>query len=142
MLSRRPKGPIYYFDRRFADPNPSMIVTAARLAVFMMIQQLLVLFPAVAVDAPGIAWQNAVRDTRLHVWYVLFVSILPFVPIGLLGLAVMPLFRLWPGTLAGLTVNMLWLSAVLLAALVLGAVIASRLYQAFGDRLNKPLREA
>jgi hypothetical protein len=36
---------------------------------------------------------------------------------------------------------MLWVSAMLLVALTLGAVITSRLYQVFGDRLNALLRE-
>jgi polyferredoxin len=99
-----------------------------------------VLFPAVAVDAPGADWRNAIRDTRKHIWFVLAVTILPFVPIGLLGSMVIPLFRPWAGSLIGLIVGILWIGAMLLVALTLGAVIASRLYQVIGDRLNTPLR--
>jgi hypothetical protein len=137
-----PKGPIYSVGPPFADPGPSAIVTIARLAVFAIVQQFLVLFPAVAVDAPGAAWQNAISDTRSHIWFALGVTILPFVPIGLVGAAVTPMLRVWPGTLIGLIANMMWLGAVLLVALTLGAVITSRLYQVVGDRLNAPLREA
>jgi hypothetical protein len=112
-----PKGPVYYFGQPFADPGPSTIVMAARLAVFAMVQHFLTLFPAVAVDAPGAAWQNAIRDTRSHIWFVFVATILPFVPIGIVGLAFTPLLRVWPGTLIGLIASMLWLSAMLLVAL-------------------------
>lgn len=133
------KGPVYYFGR----PPPqfdSTIVTAARILALAIITQLLVLFPAVAVDAPGAGWQNAFNDSRNHIWFVLAVAILPFIPIALLGAAVAPLFRFTAGSLTGLVAGLLWLGATLLIASTLGAVIASRLYQVIGDRLNTPLR--
>ena len=133
------KGPVYYFGR----PPPvldSTIVTVARIVTWAMVAQLLVLFPAVAVDAPGAGWQNAFSDTRSRIWFVLAVTILPFIPIGLLGVAVVPLFRFSAGSLTGLVAGLLWLGATLLIASTLGAVIASRLYQVIGDRLNTPLR--
>jgi hypothetical protein len=49
-------------------------------------QRLLVLFPAIAVDAQGATWQNAFSDTSGHHWFRLAVTILPFVPLRLLGL--------------------------------------------------------
>jgi hypothetical protein len=99
-----------------------------------------VLFPAVAVDAPGAGWQNAFSDSSSRIWFVLAVTILPFIPIRLLGVAVAPLLRFSPGSLTGLVAAMLWVGATLLIASTLGAVIASRLYQVIGDRLNTPLR--
>jgi hypothetical protein len=50
------------------------------------------------------------------------------------------LFRFSAGSLTGLVAGLLWLGAMLLVASTLGAVIASRLYQVIGDRLNAPLR--
>src|SRR3954468_22615714 len=134
-----PKGPVYYLGQaplidRFT------IGTAVRFVALLFVLGLLVLFPAVAVDAPGAEWRNAMSDTRKHIWFVLAVTILPFVPIGLLGGMVVPLFRPWAGSLIGLIAGMLWVGAMLLVALTLGAVIASRLYQVIGDRLNTPLR--
>ena len=46
------KGPVYYFGRPPPDLD-LMIVTVARIVVLVIITRLLVLFPAVAVDAPG-----------------------------------------------------------------------------------------
>ncbi|MCK1282320.1 hypothetical protein IVB41_00035 [Bradyrhizobium sp. 44] len=134
-----PKGPVYYLGQaplidRFT------VGTAVRFVALLFVLGLLVLFPAVAVDAPGAEWRNAMSDTRKHIWFVLAVTILPFVPIGLLGGMVVPLFRPWAGSLIGLIAGMLWVGAMLLVALTLGAVIASRLYQVIGDRLNTPLR--
>ena len=137
------KGPVYYFGRPPADFD-SPILAAARIVTWIIVQQLLVLFPAVAIDAPGAGWQNAVGDTRSHIWYALAVTILPFIPIGLLGLAVVSLLKGWtwatPGTLAGLVASLLWLGTMLLIASTLLAVIATRLYQVIGERLNMPLR--
>jgi hypothetical protein len=133
------KGPVYYFGQ----PPPELdlkIVSVARIVVLAIVTQLLVLFPAVAVDAPGAGWQNAFSDSRNHIWFVLAVTILPFIPIGMLAVAVAPLFRFSPGTLTGMVAGLAWLGTMLLFASTLGAVIASRLYQVIGDRLNTPLR--
>jgi hypothetical protein len=70
------------------------------------------------------------------------VTFLPFIPIGLLGVLVAPLLRVGNGTLIGVIVGMLWLGACFLVALTLVSVIAARLYQAVGDRLKMPVREA
>jgi hypothetical protein len=130
------RDPFYNLARAFAHAGPSTLVTASRLAVFVMAQHFLLLFPAVAVDAPGATWQNAIRDTQNRPWFFLGAIILPFIPIGLLGMMVAPLLRLWPGTLIGVIVTMLWFGGMLVVALTLAAVIASRLYQSLGDRLN------
>jgi hypothetical protein len=58
----------------------------------------------------------------------------------LLGVAVAALFRFSAGSLTGLVAGLLWLGATLLIVSTLGTVIASRLYQVIGDRLNTPLR--
>jgi hypothetical protein len=134
------KGPVYYFGRPPPDVD-STIVTVARMVMWVIVTQFLVLFPAVAVDAPGAGWQNAFNDSCNHIWFVLAVTILPFIPIRLLAVAVTPLLRFSPGSLTGLVAGMLWVGATLLIALTLGAVIASRLYQVVADRLNTPLRQ-
>jgi hypothetical protein len=137
-----PKWPIYYRGGSFPDPGPATIVTLARGFVILMLQNLLVLFPAIAVEAPGAAWQNALGDTRRHVWFCLVVTYLPFIPVALIAAAVASLLRGSPPTLPGLIVNVLWLGVPLLVGVTLAAVIASRLYQTVGDRLNTPALDA
>ncbi|WFU19576.1 hypothetical protein [Bradyrhizobium sp. CB3481] len=137
------KGPVYYVGRPPAGLDPWISRTASTVA-WLVLQQLLVLFPAMAVDAPGAGWQNAISDTRNQIWYAIAVTILPFIPVALLGLAGVSLLKAWvwaaPGTLAGLVASLLWLGTTLLIASTLLAVIASRLYQVIGERLNTPLR--
>lgn len=135
------RDPFYSLARSFAGAGPSTLVTSAQVAVFVMMMHLLVLFPAIAVDAPVATWQNAVSDTRSHRWFALAVIVLPFIPIGLLGMLMAPLMRMGHASVFGLIASMLWLGATLLVGLTLAAVIASRLYQAVGDRLNTPVRE-
>jgi tellurite resistance protein TehA-like permease len=65
-------------------------------------------------------------------------TILPLIPIGLLALAVAPLVG--SRNHVGMVVSTLWFGAILVVALTLVAVVASRLYQLIGDRLNVPLR--
>jgi hypothetical protein len=136
------KDPFYSLARSFADAGPSSLVISARLAAFVMVQHLLVLFPAIAIDAPAATWQNAISDTRSQVWFAVAATMLPFVPLVLLGMLIAPLMRVAPGTLTGVITGMFGLGAMFLVVLTLAAVIASRLYQTVGDRLNTPLRES
>lgn len=133
-----PKGPVYYYvGQAPARLGGSWVVVAAHAAALVIVQRLLVLFPAVAVDAPGATWQNAFRDTSRHFWFFFALTTLPFLPIGLLGGALVPLLGLMgKGTLTGLIANTLWLGTMLFAVLTLAGIIAARLYQVVGDRLN------
>jgi hypothetical protein len=130
---------LYYFNRPH-NGFDFAITMVVRIAALVMLQYLLVLFPAVAVDAPGAGWQNAISDTRNNIWFALAVTALPFIPIGLLAGATASLFQFSAGSLTGLVAGLLWLGATLLIASTLAAVIATRLYQVIGDRLNTPLR--
>src|SRR3954452_6929977 len=56
------KGPVYYFGPSPPDLD-STIVTVTRIVASVILTQLLVLFPAVAVDAPWACWQNAFSDS-------------------------------------------------------------------------------
>jgi hypothetical protein len=130
------RGPVYYLGEPPADRAGPATAAAAAVVAFLVTQRLLVLFPAVAVDAPGATWQNAVADTRGHLWFLLALTILPFIPLRLLGLVPTFLFQFLPGKLSVLIASSLWLGALLVVALTLSSVIASRLYQLTGDRLN------
>jgi hypothetical protein len=103
-----------------------------------MFTRVTLLFPAIAVDAPGATPRNAFEDTRGHGWYIFFLFLIPFIPSALMmilltGLSVLlqPVAgRILLVPLVGLT-GVLWLT--------LAVVIASRLYQWLGNRVNEPL---
>jgi hypothetical protein len=57
-----------------AGPADNVAATALSIPLFIIViivaLRLIILFPAIAVDAPGTAWQNAVEDTKGHAWRI------------------------------------------------------------------------
>jgi hypothetical protein len=115
-----------------------LIAFVLAVGVCVMFTRVTLLFPAIAVDAPGATPRNAFEDTRGHGWYIFFLFLIPFIPSALMmilltGLSVLlqPVAgRILLVPLVGLT-GVLWLT--------LAVVIASRLYQWLGNRVNEPL---
>jgi hypothetical protein len=85
----------------------------------------IILFPAIAVDAPGATLRQAFEDTSGHGW---FAFIVPFIPSGLIVAMVVPPASSSPPVvvLLGL-MTMFWIT--------LAVVIASRIYLCFGNRV-------
>jgi hypothetical protein len=94
--------------------------------------RLTILFPAIAVDAPGATAENAFADTKGHAWGILLIGavvILPFLVVGIVAVvATLPT----PGSPA----------VVIVTAVVAGVVgvplfvaIASRIFQALADQV-------
>ena len=112
------------------------IVAAA--AVGVVFARVTIMFPAIAVDAPGADPRNAFEDTRGHGWYIFFLFLVPFIPsvliVALVG-AVSVVFR----SLGGLMFLVPVMSLVGIVWLTMAVVIASRLYQWLGNRLNEPV---
>ncbi len=107
------------------------------IAAVIVALRVLILFPAIAVDAPGAQWRNAYFDTKGHTWRVLGIVVLAALPALMVA---MPLFFLigWPdgpgvggGTLLAIVQSIV--SVLMIAAL---AAAASRLFMAYSDRLN------
>lgn len=101
--------------------------------------RMLVLFPAIAVDAPGASWQNAAADTRGHTWRALFLVLLTSIPTIAAGLL---LYILWirphgPDIAQGVVLAVVQSVLGVLSVCALAAV-ASRLFVAFASRLNTP----
>ena len=99
--------------------------------------RLLILFPAIAVDARGAEWRNAMADTKGHSWRVLFVMILATIPSLIVT---MPLYftLAWPdgpGFSGGIFLGAVQ-SVVSVLTLCAFAAIASRLFAAFANKLN------
>ena len=99
--------------------------------------RLLIVFPAIAVDARGADWRNAMEDTKGHTWRVFFTVLVTSLPA--LVITVPLYFTLaWPqrpGFADGIVLSILQsgIGVLLLAAL---AAVASRLFAAFSNKLN------
>jgi len=99
----------------------------------------LILFPAIAVDAPGAEWNNALQDTKGHSWRVFFIVLLTAIP----AVAIYaPLYWwLWfpagPSAAGGVILALVQsvFGVLMIAAF---AAMASRLYRVIGDRLGRP----
>ena len=135
-------APLYYVGR---TPSLDLAQIAMLLAVvgtvFVLLTRIVILLPAVAIDAPGATWQNAFADTRRNTWYVVLASFLPTIPLVMLFAAALFFVRLIvPWWLPALLAAYVMLTAMYFVLLAMMAVVVSRLYQALGDRLNRPLR--
>jgi cytochrome bd-type quinol oxidase subunit 2 len=112
------------------------------LAVFFLFTAIvmlrtLILFPAIAADAPGADLNNAWRDSKGHSWRILFIVIA--VPIVVVY-APMFYWLLRPSgpSLGGTAVMVVVESAETVIATAAYAAVASRLFMALADRLAGP----
>ncbi len=101
--------------------------------------RLVVVFPAIAVDAPSANWRNAMRDTKGHSWWVFFILVftsLPFVIIWVpvYWLLIKPEVVTWEMRAIVIFLQ----SAVGVTMLAAYAAVASRLYRALADQLGRP----
>jgi hypothetical protein len=107
-------------------------------AVAVLITRMVILFPAIAVAAPGATWHNAVRDTKGHFWYITFVILAAMLP----GLTVVAAVAVSGSLLLGSRLAPLFIflvafgaSAVIVTVFV---AVVSRLYQLLGNQVNQP----
>jgi hypothetical protein len=111
-------------------------VVSVGLLAFVL-SRVTILFPAIAIDAPGATWKNACDDTRGHAWRIGLVFALATLPVAAI-IAVDP--ALWlPAESAGSSPILIVRSAIDVAVRIwtsaLFVVIASRLLQALGERV-------
>ena len=129
-----------------------IVIAPLVLLPIVLCLRMTLLFPAIAVDAPGASWVNAYQDTKGHSWGIFLIYIAASIPAVLLGalmlvvlwllMAVVSLAMIKAGvplqaisvlqTLgAFLTINVYYVCVA-----VLMVVVASRLFQFLGDRVK------
>ena len=138
LVLMTPNGPEYYSGAGPIDAPTPLLIHATRLAAWMLIMRLGILLPAVAIDAPGATWQNAFDDSRRHGWYIPVVTFVALIPFGLLGAAAPSLRSLGGPLLLRAFVDVGLRAAGFLLLVVIPMLIAARLYQAVGAKLNEP----
>jgi hypothetical protein len=106
---------------------------------FFVTFRLTILFPAIAIDAPGATAANAYADSKGNVWrifFIFFLAILPFMAF-VLGLFFLGLIS------TAHDISLLKIGEKVVSAIIgvpvyaLFVAVASRLFQALGDRLNR-----
>lgn len=126
--------------RRFFNDAITGWVLVAGVAGFVATSALLaLLFPAIAVDAPGMGVRNAVADLWGNVWRIFSAGMLALLPLMILTILVGSAQGLifdnvyaWPVRLAFAPLE----GAFVAATYVLLVLIASRFYLAAADRLK------
>jgi hypothetical protein len=108
------------------------------VTIWVVLTRCIILFPAIAVDAPGATPSNAFEDTRGHGWYIFFLLIVVMLPSALMmAVIVGAILLIRPAAVLGVMVPLFGFGAILW--LTLGVAVASQLYRNLGDRLNRPV---
>ena len=107
------------------------------IAMLVLSLRMTVLFPAVAVDAPGATWRGAWQDTRGHALYLFGLVLVTILPVVLVtGLLLR--FRSVSSSAFVSFVTLIVGAAGMVLALTLLVAITSRFFLAVGDRVKQP----
>lgn len=122
-----------------------VVVIYALVAIVVMLR-LIILFPAIAVDAPGATWRNSMADTKGHAWRILFIGLLASLPLfGVVFLLVMAGVPVDVSTASTRSsIGRVAIATVVDAAfsvvgLTIAVAIASRLYEQLAKLLHQPV---
>ncbi|HEV3043866.1 MAG TPA: hypothetical protein VGY52_08350 [Roseiarcus sp.] len=106
------------------------------IAVAVIVTRNVILFPAVAVDAAGADWRNAMGDTEGHSWRVFFILLCISLPIAIVGVILIAIFAFIP--LIGWIIAAAIRGAITVAIVASFAAAASRLYSQYANKLGRP----
>jgi hypothetical protein len=124
FFAARNSAPIYYVGQApGAELKPLVLLLTTGLVVLVGFLRMILLFPAVAVDATDASWQNAIAETQGASWYAGVASVLPLVPVVFAAAVMIPMTRGIPFVQHMVTAMLMLLIATLLVA------AASRLHQ-------------
>lgn len=125
------------FANEWPTAMPLAVVLVTMVVIVVILTRLSILFPAIAVAAPGAFSANAWADSKPHTLRIFLIFLLAVVPVSIGALLVMvPFVSVEGGEDRVLGIPALFImAAIQMYAVVLCVAIASRLYQALADRL-------
>jgi hypothetical protein len=116
-----------------------LIALVLFIAIIIMLVRRAILFPAIAVDAPGAGWRNAGQDTKGHSWRVAFIYLCVALPSLLL---IIPIYYLYMTSgaqgMTGRIVYSVVTSIIQVPTLCAFAAAASHIYRAYANNLARP----
>jgi hypothetical protein len=118
----------------------SWLIWVALFALAAMVMlRTLILFPAIAVDAPGAGWGNALHDSKGQAWRLLLIVIvvaipmlLPYVPLAIW------LTKSHGQSLVGMATLVTVNTVEIVAGMAAYAALASRIFLVLANRLGRP----
>jgi hypothetical protein len=133
--------PVMVTRWRLLDDAISSYALGAGIVTFVFSSLLLsLLFPAIAVDAPGTGIRNAIADLWGNVWRIFWVGVIAMLPLLLATMVVGGIQAMIFEDLNDLSLRIAFApleGAMIAAVYVLLVLIASRFYVALGDRLRQ-----
>ncbi len=106
-------------------------VIAAIISVRCMI-----LFAAIAVDAPGADWRNAIADSKGHSWQI-FLALLCTIAPAAIVIAIVVAILAFSAVTAMLAFAVI-VPAIAIATIAAAAAVVSRLFAAYSSQLGRP----
>jgi hypothetical protein len=119
------------------DDLAGVVYALIGIALIVFTIRLALIYPAIAVDAPGATAVNALADSHGHGWRIFALAFAAVLPIALAGMVLQALIG-WAaetgettigGTVVGSAVEVVWLTVV--------SVIGARLLQWLGNRVRQ-----
>lgn len=129
-------------ETRAMRPFPHLLALILMLVVFVGIiiatLRLTIIFPAVAVDAPGANWQNAMADTKGYAWRIFLFGLVASLPLLVPALVLIVLVAIGSKTGSWIfsLIYMIFAAALAVTAVTLFVIVASRLYLWIGNRVK------
>jgi hypothetical protein len=126
--------------RLLPDEISSLALVAGILAFVAVSLLLSLMFPAIAVDAPGTSIRNAVGDLWGNVWHIFWVGVIAMLPLLLATMAIGGIQAMIFDDLNALSLRIAFApfeGAMSAATYVVLVLIASRFYLALGARLSQ-----
>ena len=134
----QPTAPVYYVTRpQLATGAPrELALFALTISAYAIVTRMMIILAAAATDARSLSVGNALADTRGNAFYIVLATFLCGVPLSVALFLLFGALQVLPFTAKALAAYLL-LNLALFVTLTLGACIASRVYQAMGDCLNR-----
>jgi hypothetical protein len=114
----------------------SIVRLVLAVAAAIVLVRTVILFPAIAVDATGAEWRNAMADTEGHSWSVFLVLVCAIVPASVVSIVVVALFS--ASWLLSLVVQGFILPVITVFMVAAVAAAVSRLFAAYANQLGRP----
>lgn len=123
-------------------PAARVVTSVLLVAVVIIVVRRAILFPAIAIDAPGATWSKAGLDTKGSSWRVAFVFVLTALPFlivnGLLALLWLQLTPQAQSSAASFLFFPVIGAGIAIVALCSFAAAASHIFQARADLMTRP----
>lgn len=110
------------------------------VAILIVTLRLTIIFPAIAVDAPGADWGNVMADTKGYAWRIFLFGLVACLPLVVVAVvfAAMTGFGTTTGSWIAHVLSIIGTAALSVVGLTLFIVVASRLYLWIGNRTKQP----